>query len=172
MGSLLCSLGLSEYCETEYAYNPLYVNYGTGEDKTVYNKVCYKNCREDSTNEYSDVECKDLCHKNKESEDTFDACIRRHYTQSNKTCEEEDCITKCTILENTYNADADTWEMAPPLPFPVAGGAATTMDGGIVLRCLSRGVQHLLQYRDARWSEIEQEVPFKTASGFGSVLLG
>ena len=75
-----------------------------------------------------------------------------------------------TVL--TYDADADTWEMAPPLPFPVAGGSATTMDGGIVLRCLSRGVQHLLQYRDARWSEIEQEVPFKTASGFGSVLLG
>ena len=81
-----------------------------------------------------------------------------------------DGASSTTVL--TYNADADTWEMAPPLPFPVDHGAATTMDGGIVLRCLSRGVQHLLQYRDARWSEIEQEVPFKTASGFGSVLLG
>ena len=79
-----------------------------------------------------------------------------------------------TVL--TYDADADTWEMAPPLPFPVAGGSATTMDGGIVLRCPSRAAaeHHILQYKDARWSEMEIQggAPFKTAPGFGSVLLG
>ena len=79
-----------------------------------------------------------------------------------------------TVL--TYDADADTWEMAPPLPFPVAGGSATTMDGGIVLRCPSRAAaeHHILQYKDARWSEMEiqGEAPFTVASGFGTVLLG
>ena len=75
----------------------------------------------------------------------------------------------------TYDADADAWETAPPIPNPPRVGRATAIDGCILLHAPYRGDwQRVTMYKDAAWSDVEV---IGTGSGSGgapcgTVLLG
>ena len=70
----------------------------------------------------------------------------------------------------TYNADADAWETAPPLPSPRVFAAATT-DG----RLLVYGQTALYEFKDAAWSVVdryEERIHASGGTADRSVLLG
>ena len=73
-----------------------------------------------------------------------------------------------TISILTYDAEADAWGTAPPLPSPRWGCSAVTMDGGIFL--WDRDGSFKFQYRNAEWSEVAGEVSAFAACG--ALLLG
>ena len=71
----------------------------------------------------------------------------------------------------TYNADADAWETAPPLPSPQCVFAAATTDGRLLL-C---GETALYEFKDAAWSVVdryEERIHASHKTAGRSVLLG
>ena len=61
----------------------------------------------------------------------------------------------------TYDAEADTWGTAPPLPSPRSGCCAATMGGAIYLWDSDGS----FQYTNAEWSEVAGEVRALVACG-------
>ena len=68
----------------------------------------------------------------------------------------------------TYDADADSWEPAPPLPYALHGWTAVPTEGGFLLLNHTR----VLQYKNAAWSEVTHTSYPTEDAACGSVLLG
>ena len=75
----------------------------------------------------------------------------------------------------TYDAEADTWETAPPLPYGLTYCSAATTEDGIISLFHEVGLTHgcrVLQYRNAAWSQPTELPTAATRAVCGSVLLG
>ena len=84
----------------------------------------------------------------------------------------------------TYDADADAWGTAPPLPMRCSGCRATTIEGRILLFGIGMGIggiPHILpqrvnggrflQYANSAWSQVA-EAPVTLGFCCGAMLLG